>query len=402
MAKGDVNLDKFLFNTLNEMAEQINEDVIGWRRHFHEHPELSFEEEKTAQFVYDILASFGNLKLSRPTKTSVMARLIGDQPGKTMAIRADMDALPIQEENTFDFASKNPGVMHACGHDGHTAMLLGTAKILSGLKEEINGEIRFFFQHAEELYPGGAEEMVQAGVMDGVDLVIGAHLWTPIQIGKIGVVYGPMMAAPDTFWITVKGQGGHAAMPHQTIDSIAIAAQIVTNLQHIVSRNTDPLDQLVISVTQFIGGTTSNVIPGTVEMCGTARCFDQELRESIPRKMERVIKGITDAHEAEYDFTYEFGYRPVVNDEEIAEILEETVVEIYGKEALDLTRPNMSGEDFSAFQQKAPGTFFFIGAGNPQKGSAYPHHHSRFTIDEDALQIGIKTFLHATFKFLKK
>jgi amidohydrolase len=397
-----VNLDKSLFNKLDEMAREIKQEVISWRRHLHQHPELSFEEEKTAQFVYDTLASFGNLELSRPTRTSVMARLIGTNPGKTMAIRADMDALPIQEENTFEFASKNPGVMHACGHDGHTAMLLGTAKILSSLKEYISGEVRFFFQHAEELYPGGAEEMVQAGVMDGVDLVIGAHLWTPIEIGKVGVVYGAMMAAPDTFWITVKGQGGHAAMPHQTVDSIAIAAQIVTNLQHIVSRNTDPLDQLVISVTQFIGGTTHNVIPGSVELCGTARCFDENLRESIPRKMERVIKGITDAHDAEYEFTYEFGYRPVVNDDEVTRVIEETVREVFGEDALDHTRPNMGGEDFSAYQQKAPGAFFFVGAGNEEKESAFPHHHARFTIDEEALEIGIKTFLHATLTFLKK
>lgn len=397
-----MNLDKYPVNKLEEMAQEIKEKVIGWRRYLHEHPELSFEEEKTAQFVYDTLSSFGNLKLSRPTKTSVIARLIGDQPGKTLAIRADMDALPIQEENTFDFASKNPGVMHACGHDGHTAMLLGTAKILTDLRNEIVGEVRFLFQHAEELYPGGAEEMVQAGAMDGVDFVIGAHLWTPIEIGKVGVVSGAMMASPDTFWITVKGQGGHAAMPHQTVDSIAVAAQIVTNLQHIVSRNTDPIDQLVISVTQFIGGTTHNVIPGSVELCGTARCFDQGLRESIPDTMERVIKGITAAHGADYEFKYEFGYRPVVNNEEVTKIIEETVCDVFGEDALDHTRPNMSGEDFSAFQQKSPGAFFFVGAGNPEKESNYPHHHSRFTIDEDALQIGIKIFLHATFKFLKK
>jgi amidohydrolase len=401
MLKGGMYLSKDLFDKLSLMAENMKEDVIAWRRYLHQHPELSFEEEKTAQFVYDTLASFGNLQLSRPTKTSVMARLIGEKPGKTVAIRADMDALPIQEENTFEFVSINPGVMHACGHDGHTAMLLGTAKILTELKNEIQGEVRFFFQHAEELYPGGAEEMVQAGVMDGVDLVIGAHLWTPIDTGKVGIVYGAMMAAPDTFWITVKGQGGHAAMPQQTIDSIAVAAQIVTNLQHVVSRNTDPLDQLVISVTQFLGGTTHNVIPGAVELCGTARCFDRELRESIPRKMEQIIKGITAAHGADYDFKYEFGYRPVINNNEITAVIEETVLEVFGHEALALVRPNMGGEDFSAYQQKAPGAFFFVGAGNPEKESAYPHHHSRFTIDEDALQIGIKTFLHATFKFLK-
>ncbi|GEL04621.1 M20 family metallopeptidase [Rummeliibacillus stabekisii] len=387
---------------LNKAAQDLREDVIKWRRHLHENPELSFEEEKTAQFVYDTLESFGNLELSRPTKTSVMARLIGPNPGKTLALRADMDALPIHEENTFEFASQVPGVMHACGHDGHTAMLLGAAKILSGLKDQIKGEVRFFFQHAEELFPGGAEEMVQAGVMDGVDLVIGTHLWSPLELGKIGVVYGPMMAAPDTFWLTVNGKGGHAALPHQTVDSIAVAAQVVTNLQHIVSRNTDPLDNLVLSVTQFVGGTTHNVIPGSVDICGTVRSFDADLRKTIPEKMERVIKGITEAHEATYDFKYEFGYRPVINDEEVTTVIEETVREVFGEEALDLMKPNMGGEDFSAYMEKAPGCFFYVGAGNEEKGITYPHHHARFTVDEDALEIGVKTFLHAVFKFLGK
>ncbi|MDP4084321.1 MAG: M20 family metallopeptidase [Bacillota bacterium] len=385
---------------LNHLATEMKDQVISWRRYLHENPELSFHEEKTAQFVYDTLSSFGNLEITRPTKTSVMARLIGKRPGKTLAIRADMDALPIQEENTFLFASKNPGVMHACGHDGHTAMLLGTAKVLSELQSSIKGEVRFFFQHAEELYPGGGEEMVRAGVMDGVDFVIGTHLWAPLEKGKVGVVYGPMMAAPDTFWIKVKGKGGHAALPHQTVDSIVIAAQVVTNLQHIVSRNTDPLDNLVISVTQFIGGTTHNVIPGSVELCGTVRSFDQKLRESIPGKMERVIKGVTEAHEAVYDFKYEFGYRPVINDEEATKVIEETVREVFGGEALDLMRPNMGGEDFSAYQQKAPGAFFYVGAGNEEKGIIYPHHHAKFTIDEEALENGVKVFLNATFKFL--
>lgn len=385
---------------LNQLASELKEQVITWRRYLHQNPELSFHEEKTAQFIYDTLQSFGNLEISRPTKTSVMARLIGPVPGKTLAIRADMDALPIQEENTFEFASKNPGVMHACGHDGHTAMLLGTAKILSGLKEQIKGEVRFLFQHAEELFPGGAEEMVQAGVMDGVDLVIGTHLWSPMEKGKVGVVYGAMMASPDTFWITVKGKGGHAALPHQTIDSIAIAAQVVTNLQHIVSRNTDPLDSLVISVSQILGGTTHNVIPGAVTLWGTVRTLYPDLRKSIPGKMERVVKGITEAHEGSYDFKYEFGYRPVINNNEVTAVIEETVREVFSDEALDLMKPNMGGEDFSAFMEKAPGCYFYVGAGNEAEGIMYPHHHPRFTIDEDALEIGVKTFLHATFKFL--
>lgn len=176
---------------IKRLVDEVKADVIAWRRHLHAHPELSFQEEKTAQFVYETLQSFGHLELSRPTKTSVMARLVGKQPGRVVAIRADMDALPIQEENTFEFASKNPGVMHACGHDGHTAMLLGAAKIFSQLRDTIRGEIRFLFQHAEELFPGGAEEMVQAGVMDGVDVVIGTHLWSPLDLGKVGIVYGP-------------------------------------------------------------------------------------------------------------------------------------------------------------------------------------------------------------------
>lgn len=386
--------------TMNQAAEAVKEQVIAWRRYLHEHPELSFHEEKTAQFVYETLQSFGNLEVSRPTKTSVMARLIGSQPGKVLAMRADMDALAITEENTFEFVSKNPGVMHACGHDGHTSMLLGAAKILSGMKEQIKGEVRFLFQHAEEDYPGGAEEMVQAGVMDGVDMVIGTHLWSTMEFGTVGICPGPMMAAPDTFWITVLGKGGHAALPHETIDSIAIAAQVVTNLQHIVSRNTDPLHSLVLSITQFVGGTTHNVIPGTVEICGTVRSFDKTLRESVPGLMERVIKGITEAHGASYEFKYQFGYRPVINDEEVTRLMEEVVVESLGPEWVEHMRPTMGGEDFSAFQQKAPGCFFFVAAGNKEKGITYPHHHPRFTIDEDALEVGVKMFVNAARKIV--
>jgi amidohydrolase len=386
--------------TLKELSESVTEQVIEWRRFLHAHPELSFHEENTSQFVYDTLKSFGNIELSRPTRTSVVGRIIGKQPGKTLAIRADMDALPIEEKNTFPFASKNPGVMHACGHDGHTAMLLGAAKVLSGLKDELNGEVRLLFQHAEELAPGGAEEMVQAGVMDGVDAVIGAHLWSPLETGKIGIVYGPMMAAPDTFYITIKGKGGHAAMPHQTIDSIAIAAQVITNLQHVVSRQTNPLDPLVVSVTKIQGGTTHNVIPGSVELVGTARSFDATLRKNVPKLMERVIQGITAAHGADYDFKYEEGYRPVINDRGVTAMMEEAVLDVFGEEAIARLQPNMGGEDFSAFQQKAPGNFFYVGCGNPDKGIVYPHHHERFTIDEDALENGVILFVHAAFKFL--
>jgi amidohydrolase len=281
-------------------------------------------------------------------------------------------------------------------------MLLGTAKILSEMRDRIRGEVRFLFQHAEELYPGGAQQMVDEGVMEGVDVVIGTHLWAPLEIGKIGVAYGAMMGSPDTFWITIKGKGGHGAMPHQAVDSIAIGAQVVTNLQHVVSRNTDPIDDVVVSVTKFTGGTTHNVIPGCVEMLGTVRTLDPEVRKKVPEFMERVVKGITEAHGASYEFKYQFGFRPVVNDEEVTRTIEETVQEVFGEETLELVRPNLGGEDFSALQQAAPGTFFWVGAGNKEKGITYPHHHPRFTIDEDALPYGVKMFLNATFKLLNE
>jgi amidohydrolase len=380
----------------------MGEEVIGWRRHLHRNPELSFEEEETSRFVYETLESFGGLELSRPTPTSVVARLVGEGPGRVVALRADMDALPIEEENDFEFASRNPGVMHACGHDGHTAMLLGAAKILVGMREEINGEVRFLFQHAEELYPGGAEEMVEAGVMEDVDAVVGIHLWSGLEVGKIGVVYGPMLAAPDTFEISINGRGGHAAMPHQTADAIAIGAQVVANLQHVVSRNVDPLENVVVSVTKFAGGTTHNVIPGTVEMVGTVRTLNEEVRAKVPETMERIIEGITAAHDASYEFEYQRGYRPVVNDEEVTRVVEETVRELFGERALEMMPPIMGGEDFSAYQRVVSGTFVFVGAGNEAKGITYPHHHPRFAVDEDALENGVKMHVNVAFGLLDK
>jgi amidohydrolase len=385
---------------IKERTQSVREDVITWRRYLHKHPELSYQEDNTAQFVYDTLLLFGQLEVSRPTKTSVMARLLGNQPGRIIALRADMDALPIQEENTFDFASSNPGVMHACGHDGHTASLLGAARVLCGFKEQLKGEVRFIFQHAEELTPGGAEEMVAAGVMDGVDIIIANHFWSPLELGKVGIVYGPSMASPDTFKINLYGQGGHAAAPNETVDPIAIGSQVVTNLQHIVSRTTDPLDKLVVSVTQFIAGTADNVIPDSAFLCGTVRCYDQHLREETAAKIEQIVKGITQAHGATYEYTYEYGYRAVINDERTTRKVEETIRETFGDGALQIMMPSMGGEDFSAFLTKAPGTLFNVGAGNIAKGITYPHHHPRFTIDEDALEIAVQLFVSAAFKLL--
>lgn len=385
---------------LESLLASVREDVVRWRRHLHAHPELSFEEHETAQFVYNTLQSFGHLELSRPMPTSVVARLVTGRPGPTIAVRADMDALPIEEENDFEFKSTRSGVMHACGHDGHTAMLLAAAKVLVALRDHLVGEVRFLFQHAEELFPGGAQELVNAGVLDGVDAAIGQHLWAPMETGRIGIRSGALMAAPDTFRICILGKGGHAAQPHLTVDSIVIAAQVVTNLQHIVSRYNDPLRPLVLSVTKISGGTADNVIPGSVELIGTVRSFDETLRAQVPQWMERIVKGITEAHGASYTFEYQRGYRAVLNDAEVTARVRAALVEAFGEDVIVETEPTMGGEDFSAYQAAVPGTFYFVGAGNAAKGIVYPHHHPRFTVDEDALPIGLRALVFATLRLL--
>lgn len=386
--------------TLLDDARAMAPQVIDWRRHLHRHPEVAFHEHQTAQFIHDVLAVIPGLEVTRPTETSVMARLVGAQPGRVIAVRADIDALPIHEENDVDYRSQVDGAMHACGHDGHTSIVLGLVSVLARYREQLAGEVRFFFQHAEELAPGGAEEMVRRGVMDGVDAVIGIHLWAPMEVGRIGIVAGPAMAAPDNFTCTITGAGGHAAIPHNTIDPIAIGAQVVTALQHIVSRNIDPLDPAVVSITQFHAGTTFNVIPNSAELAGTFRYFDGALRDRIPELMERIIKGICDAHGATYTFAVERGYRPVVNDAVLSARLERVVERTFGPDVLLPTRPTMGGEDFSAFQQKAPGVFAFVGAGNAFEEILFPHHHPRFNVDESSLDIGLRYLTAATLDLL--
>jgi amidohydrolase len=368
-------------------------DAIAWRRHLHANPELSFQEYETARFVHETLASFGGLELERPTPTSVVARLHGDSPGRTLALRADMDALPIKEESGVEFASRMEGVMHACGHDGHTATLLAVARTLVDLRAELAGEVRFLFQHAEELPPGGAVELVAAGVLDGVDAVIGAHLISTLEVGRIAVRDGPCTAAADVFSATITGRGGHGAFPHEAVDPIAIAAQAITNLQHIVSRNTPPLDSAVVSVTRIRGGTADNIIPEAVEFGGTVRTYRQELREQTRAAIERILSGVTAAHAANYALDYTTGYDPVVNDSGIASLVREAA----DPDRLVDLEPLMAGEDFSAYLRAAPGCFFFVGAGRP---GGFPHHHPRFTIDEQALPVAIETMTRAALRFL--
>ncbi len=390
-----------LNSATGQRSHSLSEQLSQWRRHLHAHPELGFYEHNTARYIKSELEKMPHLKVSQPTETSVLAVLRGDKPGKTVLLRADIDALPIQEENTFDFVSQNPGVMHACGHDGHTAILLGVAKLLSEHPEDVTGEIRMIFQHAEEIGPGGAEELVQrTPLMDGVDVVTGLHLSSGLPTGTVAIKRGAFMASPDAFELTIQGKGGHAAHPNQTIDPIAIGAQVINNLQHIASRNTDPIDNIVVSVTYFHAGTTHNVIPDSAALAGTVRTFDPELRQQAPKLMERIIRGVCEAHGASYTFAYDLGYRAVINTDWVADTLMDIARREVGDKAV-VAVPSMGGEDFSAYLTKAPGAYFNVGSGNTAQQSDFPHHHPRFTIDEDALMTGV-VMLHEAAVELSK
>jgi amidohydrolase len=368
------------------VSAQLEAQAVAWRRHLHANPELSYEEVETSQFVYETLASFGGLELERPTETSVVAHLRGERPGKTLALRADLDALPIQEESGVEFASTRPGVMHACGHDGHTAALLATAQLLAERRATLSGEVRFVFQHAEEKPPGGASELVAAGVVDGVDLIVGCHITSRLEAGTVLIAVGPWMAAADMFEIVITGVGGHAGQPHLSADPIVAAAAVVTSFQQIVSRLTSPLESAVVSVTRISGGTANNVIPEAVELGGTVRTFTPETRERTREAMERVLRGVCMAHGVEHRFDWIAGYAPVVNDAEVAAIVEAAARAELGDEAIAEPRQVMAGEDFSAYLQVVPGAFFNVGARNETIGASFPHHHPRFAFDESALR----------------
>lgn len=374
----------------------LMDEVVAWRRHLHQHPELSFHEHETSKFVEEQLRKLPNLTLSRPTETSVLAVLKGTAgPGKTVLLRADMDALPIHEEVDLPFRSQNDGVMHACGHDGHTAMLLGAAKILSAHPEELHGEVRFIFQHAEEFFPGGASQVVEAGIMEGVDMVVGEHLMSPIPTGVIVLREGPLLAASDAFDLVIQGKGGHGANPHETIDPVVIAAQIIMALQTVVSRQKDPIDTAVVTVAQIHGGTANNVIPDTVTLGGTVRSFDENVRKQLHERIEKIIAGVCDMYGATYKLDYRYGYRATINDAATTQLLREMTREVLPEAMLHEGKPNMGSEDFSAYLTRAPGTFIVVGAGGPDWA---PHHHPKFMIDEKALEHGVKLYVGAARK----
>lgn len=378
------------------MLAEVKDDVLRWRRHIHAHPELSFQEHKTADYIADALAGFGGLTLTRLTPNSVIADLKGAHDGPCYALRADIDALPIQEENDEAFCSTVPGVMHACGHDAHAAMLLGAAKVLTQCQSMLHGSVRFIFQHAEEVPPGGAQELVDLGVLDGVEKIFGLHVMPNFPTGEVVLKEGVFCASTDNFDITIEGKGGHGSMPHLCVDPVVIGAEVVLALQNVVSRRTDPLQVPVLTIATFQSGESYNVIPERIKLAGTLRTHHDSVRQQVPQQMEQIIAGITAAHGARFTLNWTRGYASGNNHPDACAIARKVVSDALGEQALrEMAHPLFGGEDFSSYQQKVPGCFLFIGSGNESLGATYGVHNPRFRLDEAALQIGVK--LHVGF-----
>jgi len=378
-----------------EEARKLEQQIVEWRRDFHMHPELAYEEVRTSGVVEKELRSLG-YKVVRAAKTGVIGVMKCGE-GPTIALRADMDALPVTEENDVPYKSRVPGKMHACGHDAHTAMLLGAARVLVGVKDSLKGTVKLIFQPGEE---GGlgAKRIVEEGHLDDVDAVIGLHVWAEMPSGVIGIREGPLLASADAFKVTIKGRGGHAAMPHLSVDPIACAVDLVNAYQKIITREINPLEPAVISVACIKAGETFNVIPEKAEMLGTIRTFNEEVRNFIIERMKKITREIAGAMrcEGEFELTKEY-IPPTVNDPRLARIARETLKPL-GK--IVEPKPTMGAEDFAFYTKKAPGLFVLLGIRNEKKGIIYPHHHPKFDVDEDVLWMGTAIYALLAYKLL--
>ena len=378
---------------IKDLAKKYKQYVIDLRRDFHMYPEVGGQEVRTSRRIKEELDDMGIPYVSI-ADTGVVATVQGNHGSRTVALRADMDALNIQEANEVDYKSKNNGVSHACGHDGHIAMLLGAAKVLNDIKDKFNGTVKLIFQPAEEIMTG-AKSVIEEGGLDGVDGIFGIHLLGTLPVGMVSVGKGVRMSSADYFSIDVKGKGGHGGMPNLCVDPVVVSSSIVMSLQSIVSREISPSEPVVVSVGVFNAGGVFNVIPESARLEGTVRYFNHRVGEVIPGMMERIINHTAKAYRAEAILTYEKRVPPTINDVASAERAEKMIAEIYGKDAL-ITMPPMTGsEDFSYYQEKIPGVFIFLGAMNIEKGAHYGQHHEKFNIDEDALEIGAT--LHAQY-----
>jgi amidohydrolase len=389
----------------NSESLAMQDQLIAVRRDLHMHPELGFHEERTSSLVADYLTRLGYRVYTGIAKTGVIGLLEGDRPGPTVMLRFDMDALPIQEENEVEYASQTPGVMHACGHDGHVTIGLGTATLLARSRGEWAGTVKLVFQPAEEGM-NGAEVMVNEGALDDYgprpDAAFGLHLWNLSPVGRAELTVGPMMAAAERWSLTVTGSGGHGALPHQTADPIVAAAQIVTALQTIVSRNVDPQLTAVVSVGTIRGGTAFNIIPGQVELSGTVRTFEADVRATVLNRLEALCQGIATGMGVEVDLQVNALTPAVVNDPAAAGLMRKVAEELLGQGNVSSGFRTMGSEDMAFFLQEVPGSFLFLGSANSARGLDYPHHNPRFDFDETALPLGVAILCETATRFLNR
>ncbi|GIW35275.1 M20 family metallopeptidase [Meiothermus sp.] len=387
---------------IRETIAELTPSLIEMRRDFHRHPELGFQEVRTSTKLAEFLQRLG-LEVTRGVaQTGVVASLKGAKPGKTVLVRADIDALPIHEDSGVPYSSQTPGVMHACGHDGHAAIAAHVAAVLARFKEQIVGEVRFAFQPAEEIV-SGARPMVEAGVLEGVDRVVGLHLYSLMPTGKVGVRPGPSMAAADAFTIHLRGKGAHAAMPHEGVDTVLIAAQIIVALQSLVSRETDPVNTSVVTIATVTAGEGAhNIIPETALLKGTLRTFDAQLREKLIRRIGELSQGIAAAMGGSAEVNWLPGSPAVVNDPEMVERFRQIARQVVGEAAVLEVPPVMGGDDMSEFLNRCPGVYFWLGAGDPDPSKNRPHHHPGFWIDDErSLPLGTELITRTVLDFLR-
>ncbi len=389
---------------IKERVLELEDEVIRLRRDFHKHPELGFKEFRTAKKVAEYLKDLGLEVEENIAKTGVVGILRGNKPGKTLMLRADMDALPIQEQNDFVYKSAVPGLMHACGHDGHTAMLLVAAKILVNYKDKIKGNIKFVFQPNEET--AAAKMMIDEGVLEDpdVDGAFGIHLWTPIESGKIAISEGAVMGGLYEFELDIKGQGGHTSAPQQAVDPILTASDIIQTVQSVQTREIDPLKPTTIMFGEVKAGTATNIIPEEAVLRGTIRYLyrDIESNPAQPKKrFERIVEKVCNTHNAEYEIEYIVESPPVYNNSDMVKKAKKTAEEVLDDRDKIVDYTNLAGEDFGEFSDAVPSTFYFVGTGNKEKGTDYAHHHPKFDIDEDTLKTGVEMHVRSALNYLK-
>lgn len=384
---------------LEPHIEHIYEKAVHWRRYLHENPELSFQETKTSAWIQKKLEDMG-CQVQRCTQSNgLIVSIVGDLKGPTIALRADMDGLPIQDEKTVAYASKVPNVMHACGHDGHTATLLAIADFYMQHIDELKGERRLLFQPAEEVAPGGAAPMIAEGALQGVDVVYGVHLWTPLPYGKVSTRAGNFMSAVDDFYIDIQGLGGHGGMPHDTVDTIVVGTQFVQSLQTIVSRNINPMNPAVVTVGSFQAGHASNIIADRCGIKGTIRTFDEPTRTLIHNKLDNILTTTCEMYGATYSYNLKKGYPSVINDENEANRVLSVARDVIGIDNVIVAEPIMIAEDFSYYLKEVPGCFMFVGAGNEDCQATYAHHHAKFDIDERSMKNAIRMLVHVAEQY---